>query len=117
MELKFDVSGMTCAACSARVEKVTSQISGVNKCKVNLLAGKMVVETTTDLSEQIIQEVNKAGYQASLTNGSKKAEVKITDDPLRDMRKRIIGSAICLVILMYFTMAICTGRYGRLKLY
>lgn len=109
MELKFDVLGMTCAACSARVEKVTSQIPGVNKCEVNLLAGKMVVDASADLSAQIIEEVNNAGYQASLSNGIKKEEVKITDDPISDMRKRIIGSAICLVILMYFTMGHMVG--------
>ena len=45
MELKFDITGMTCAACSARVEKVTGGVDGVEKAEVNLLAGKMVVQT------------------------------------------------------------------------
>ena len=44
MEIRFDVAGMTCAACSARVEKVTGQVPGVEKAEVNLLAGSMVVK-------------------------------------------------------------------------
>ena len=53
MKLKFDVTGMTCAACSARVEKVTAAVPGVEKVEVNLLAGKMAVEATTDVSAAI----------------------------------------------------------------
>ena len=48
MKLKFNVSGMTCAACSARVEKVTAQVEGVHKVEVNLLAGTMVVEAGSE---------------------------------------------------------------------
>ena len=72
MELKFDVTGMTCAACSARVEKVTSQVSGVQKAEVNLLAGKMTVIADDDsVIEAIISAVQGAGYQASVA-GEKK---------------------------------------------
>lgn len=109
MELKFDVAGMTCAACSARVEKVTSQIPGVNTCSVNLLAGKMVVDTNADITDVIIQEVNKAGYQASVPGKTNSKDIKKTEDPLKDMRNRIVGSAICLVVLMYFTMGHMVG--------
>ena len=107
MELKFDVTGMTCAACSARVEKVTTQIAGVNRCEVNLLAGKMVVEAEEDLTNEIISEIAKAGYQASVPGAAKDKE--IAEDPMNEMRKRIIGSAICLVVLMYFTMGHMIG--------
>ena len=109
MELKFDVAGMTCAACSARVEKVTSQIPGVNTCSVNLLPGKMVVDANTDITDVIIQEVNKAGYQASVPGKTNRKDIKKTEDPLKDMRNRIVGSAICLVVLMYFTMGHMVG--------
>ena len=62
MELKFDVSGMTCAACSARVEKVTGNVDGVTKAEVNLLAGKMVVQADTEgVTEKIIAAVQDAG--------------------------------------------------------
>ena len=108
MKLKFDITGMTCAACSARVEKVTSQVNGVTKTEVNLLAGKMVVEAESDaVSDEIIAAVQNAGYGASLA-GKKQATHKPVND-LREMRVRIIGSAICLAVLMYFTMGHMIG--------
>lgn len=103
MKLEFKVTGMTCAACSARVEKVTSQVSGVVKAEVNLLAGTMVVEAENEtVTDGIIQAVNRAGYQAQLPG--KTGKQTSADDPLKDMKKRIIGSALCLIVLMYFTM-------------
>ena len=76
MKLKFTVTGMTCAACSARVEKVTRQVEGVDKAEVNLLAGTMVaVVSDASVSEAIIKAVVKAGYGASLA-GDKKQEKK-----------------------------------------
>ena len=57
MKLKFMVTGMTCAACSARVEKVTAAVPGVTKAEVNLLAGKMAVEAESDVSAQIMEAV------------------------------------------------------------
>lgn len=104
MELRFDVTGMTCAACSARVEKVTSKVAGVNKAEVNLLAGKMVVEADSDaVTDGIIAAVQDAGYSACISGGK-----KITAPKKRfaqqDMKIRIIGSAVCLAVLMYFTM-------------
>ena len=62
MKLQFDVTGMTCAACSARVEKVSRAVSGVNKADVNLLAGKLTVESDADVSAAIEQAVVDAGY-------------------------------------------------------
>ena len=72
MKLKFNVTGMTCAACSARVEKVTKAVSGVENAEVNLLAGTMQVEAGEDVSAAIIAAVTKAGYGAYVP-GEKKA--------------------------------------------
>ena len=67
MNLKFDITGMTCAACSARVEKVTSAVPGVQKVEVNLLAGTMQVEAENDnCKEQIVTAVQNAGYGAAV---------------------------------------------------
>ncbi len=109
MKLKFNVTGMTCAACSARVEKVTRGIPGVEKAEVNLMGGSMVVEVASDaVKAPIIAAVVKAGYGASLA-GEKKAEPASNDNGLKEMKKRIIGSAVFLVILMYFTMGHMIG--------
>ena len=106
MKLDFKVTGMTCAACSARVEKVTAQIPGVEKCEVNLLAGTMSVVAGEDVSQQIRDAVEKAGYGIVLPNEKKK---QLPDTSLAEMKKRIIGSAVCLVVLMYFTMGHMVG--------
>ena len=112
MKLKFNVTGMTCAACSARVEKVTRAVAGVEKAEVNLLGGTMQVEAAEDVSAAIIAAVTKAGYGASVP-GEKKEEKKQEKNPqedaLKEMKTRIIGSSICLVILMYFTMGHMVG--------
>lgn len=104
MQLKFQVSGMTCAACSARVEKVTNQVFGVEKAEVNLLAGSMTVHARSDaVAADIIRAVENAGYKASLP-GDVKQEPKSADNPLNAMKKRIIISFAFLLVLMYFTM-------------
>ncbi len=111
MKIKFDVTGMTCAACSARVEKVTNKVEGVDKAEVNLLAGTMVVEAQSDaVVPRIVQAVMEAGYGASVPGeAKKKAEKAPADNALGEMKKRIIGSAVCLVVLMYFTMGHMVG--------
>ena len=109
MKLKFDVTGMTCAACSARVEKVTAAVAGVEKVEVNLLAGSMVVEAGDGSVQAAIETaVRNAGYGASLA-GQKKKEEAPKEDPLKRMRTRIVWSAVCLVVLMYFTMGHMIG--------
>lgn len=103
MKIKFDVLGMTCAACSARVEKVTSKVLGVTKVEVNLLAGKMTVEAESEaVNERIIAAVSEAGYIASIPGN--KSEKKLLDGQLKHMKQRILCSAIFLCVLMYFTM-------------
>ena len=112
MKLKFQVTGMTCAACSARVEKVTSGVSGVEKAEVNLLAGTMQVEAAEDVSAAIIAAVTKAGYGASVPGErktAKKEEKNPQEDALKEMKTRIVGSFLCLIILMYFTMGHMVG--------
>ena len=107
MKLKFEVTGMTCAACSARVEKVTSAVPGVTEAQVNLLAGTMIVEAQSDVTAQIEAAVKNAGYGA-VPAGGKKQE-KPRQDDLKPMKIRIIGSAVFLTILMYFTMGHMVG--------
>lgn len=104
MELKFDVTGMTCAACSARVEKVTRQVNGVSNAEVNLLAGKMTVQAeNSNVADAVAAAVRAAGYGAVLT-GDMKPAVSVQSTAFAEMKKRIIGSAVCLAVLMYFTM-------------
>ena len=109
MKLKFSVTGMTCAACSARVEKVSGSVPGVTKAEVNLLKGAMTVEAESDaVVSGIIKAVKDAGYGAVLA-GEKAPREEPREDPLLGMKRRIIGSALCLVVLMYFTMGHMVG--------
>ena len=111
MKLKFRVTGMTCAACSARVEKVTSAVPGVAKAEVNLLAGTMVVEAeSAEVTERIAKAVADAGYGASPEGEkAKKKEDPKPDNTLKEMKIRIISSAAFLIVLMYFTMGHMVG--------
>ena len=112
MKLKFNVTGMTCAACSARVEKVTKAVAGVEKAEVNLLAGTMQVEAAEDVAAAVIAAVTAAGYGASVPGNEKsvrKEETNPQEAALKEMKTRIIGSSVSLVILMYFTMGHMVG--------
>ena len=112
MKLKFQVTGMTCAACSARVEKVTNAVEGVHKAEVNLLAGTMQVDAeSAEVTSAIIQAVRNAGYNA-MVPGEKapaKAEKSAGEAQMKEMKKRIVGSFLCLAVLMYFTMGHMVG--------
>ena len=104
MELKFDVVGMTCAACSARVEKVSGKVKGVEKADVNLLAGKLIIQAKNDVViDDIIHAIQESGYDASVC-GKKKQNHTETKQPLQSMKHRILLSSAFLIILMYFTM-------------
>ena len=110
MQLKFKVTGMTCAACSARVEKVTGQVPGVEKAEVNLLAGTMVVRCSdASVADAVIRAVTDAGYGASLPGKSSGQEKIPSDNGLKEMKVRILGSFSFLIILMYFTMGHMVG--------
>ena len=103
---QYDVKGMSCAACSARVEKAVSGLDGVTVCNVNLLTNSMAVEGTA-APREILQAVEKAGYTASL-KGEKNRDTKKADD-IKDTEtlkilKRMIVSLVFLLILMYFSM-------------
>ena len=113
MKLKFNVTGMTCAACSARVEKVTKAVPGVENAEVNLLAGTMLVEAESEaISAAVIQAVQNAGYGASVPGGKKtekKEDKHPAEDAMKEMKKRLIGSFASLAVLMYFTMGHMVG--------
>ena len=106
---QYTVTGMTCAACSARVEKAVSKVSGVQSCSVSLLTNSMGIEGTANPSE-IIKAVVDAGYGAQLKGESKaKSSAAESDDSLKDretpiLKKRLISSIIFLLPLMYVSM-------------
>ena len=104
---QYDVTGMSCAACSARVEKAVGKVKGVTSCSVSLLTNSMGVEGTAS-PQEIISAVEKAGYGARL-KGAKTENTDTDGGSLRDtetpkLRKRLIASIVFLVILMYFSM-------------
>jgi len=107
MIYKFDVKGMTCAACSARVERVASKIAGVEKVEVNLLSGTMIVSSATDVSVDIMKAVSDAGYPTSLRG--EKARKETAQDQLKYQRNSIAVSGVFLSVLMYFTMGHMVG--------
>ncbi|MCR5016802.1 MAG: heavy metal translocating P-type ATPase [Ruminococcus sp.] len=104
---QYNVTGMSCAACSSRVEKAVSAVSGVTSCSVSLLTNTMGVEGTASEAD-IIRAVENAGYGASKKGASAKS-AGADDDMLKDtetpkLRKRLIKSVIVLLVLMYFSM-------------
>ena len=115
---QYHVTGMSCAACSARVEKAVSRVPGVISCSVSLLTNSMGVEGTASPAE-IIAAVEEAGYGASekgagaqsgtSSKGSSPAALTAAEDSLADketpkMKKRLIASLCFLIPLMYFSM-------------
>ena len=111
MRIKFNVTGMTCAACSARVEKVTKDVPGVRKVEVNLLGGTMMVEAESEsVIQPIVTAVQNSGYGASIPGEKKSKEPeKMVENKEKEMKTRIIWSSVFLVILMYFTMGHMVG--------
>ena len=110
MDIKFAVTGMTCAACSARVEKVTEQVPGVESAEVNLLAGTMTVKADSyAVAQNVIAAVEKAGYGAFPDGAKQKTSSEKIDNTLKKMKVRIIGSVFFLIVLMYFTMGHMVG--------
>ena len=102
---QFDVKGMSCAACSARVEKAVSKLGGVSSCTVNLLTNSMAVDGSAS-EQEIIAAVRSAGYDAAVkgkTQTAKKPDdIKDTETP--KILRRLIASLVFLLILMYFSM-------------
>ena len=110
---QFHVTGMSCAACSSRVEKAVSKVPGVTSCSVSLLTNSMGVEGTAS-PDTIISAVKAAGYGASLkgaesdnagSTGSAGAdEAELESGETAGLKKRMITSAVFLIVLMYFSM-------------
>ena len=103
---QYHVTGMNCAACSARVEKAVSKVPGVTSCSVSLLTNSMGVEGTA-ASSAVIEAVKAAGYGASLKNAKeehKEAETGLEDTQTPLLKKRLIASIVFLIVLMYFSM-------------
>ena len=106
---QYQVTGMSCAACSARVEKAVSKVPGVTSCSVSLLTNSMGVEGTAS-PESVIQAVKNAGYGAVQKNSSvKESRSEKDDEALKDtetpkMKKRLIASVVLLIPLMYVSM-------------
>lgn len=105
---QFNVAGMTCAACQARVEKAVSKLPGVTACSVSLLTNSMGVEGTVSDSE-VIRAVTDAGYGASLKGTASAKSASPDEDALADrdtpvLKRRLFISLGFLLILMYFSM-------------
>ena len=104
---QYNVTGMSCASCVARVEKAVNKVDGVTSCSVNLLTNSMSVDGDVKSSD-VISAVEKAGYGASLKGNSYK-ENKSNDEPLKDtetpkLKKRLFSSLVFLILLMYISM-------------
>lgn len=104
---QYNVTGMSCASCVARVEKAVNKVDGVTSCSVNLLTNSMSVDGDVKSSD-VISAVEKAGYGASLKGNSSK-ENKTNDEPLKDtetpkLKKRLFSSLVFLLLLMYISM-------------
>lgn len=105
---QYDVTGMSCAACSARVEKAVSAVDGVTSCSVSLLTNSMGVEGSAE-PKAVIAAVEAAGYGASLKGAQTDASVQSGDEPLKDVetpkiRRRLFWSLGFLAALMYVSM-------------
>ena len=107
---QYNVTGMSCAACSTRVEKAVSKVPGVSACSVSLLTNSMGVEGSAS-PDSVIAAVEAAGYGASLKGASTSASVNHSaeEDALADketpvLKRRLIASIGFLVVLMYFSM-------------
>ena len=104
---QFNVTGMSCAACSARVEKAVSQVAGVSSCSVSLLTNSMGVDGTAS-ADAIIHAVEEAGYGASVKGAETKKAAR-DEDLLKDretpvMKRRLFASIGFLAVLMYISM-------------
>ena len=106
---QYNVTGMSCAACSARVEKAVSKVPGVTACSVSLLTNSMGVEGTAS-PQEIVAAVQNAGYGASLkgagggTQSPSAAEEQLEDHETPKLRRRLLWSVGFLLVLMYFSM-------------
>jgi Cu2+-exporting ATPase len=106
MEMRqYKVTGMSCAACSARVEKAVMKVSGVESCSVSLLTNSMAVDGSA-ADADIIKAVEAAGYGASPKGREEKAneEKELEDNETPALKRRLASSVVFLIVLMYFSM-------------
>ena len=112
MKQDFNVTGMSCAACQARVEKAAGSLPGVESCTVSLLTNSMRVEGDVSPGE-VIKAVEDAGYGAELKGGEQtrssadmyaEEEKALENKDVPVMKKRLISSVLFLLVLMYFSM-------------
>lgn len=118
MKVKFSVEGMSCAACSASVERVSKRVEGVTNAEVNLLAKTLVVECekdTPELRQKIITAVEKAGFTAAPADQKAEEAASIKEEKKKEkneaaaMKRRLIASIAILAVLMYLTMGHMVG--------
>lgn len=115
---KYNITGMSCAACSSRIEKTVSALGGVDKCEVSLISDSMTVEGSVS-PDEIISAVTAIGYGASLSGNSQKGKNtfksewderrKAEEKTLKSMKNRLVSSIVFLVVLMYITMGHMIG--------
>ena len=122
---QYTVTGMSCAACSARVEKAVSKVDGATSCSVSLLTNSMGVEGTA-ADDAIIKAVEEAGYGASLkgakTGQVQKAGTANDEEILKDretplLKKRLLSSLGFLLVLMYFSMGHMMWNWPLLRFF
>lgn len=111
MTKQFAVTGMTCAACSAHVERAVAQLPGVQSAAVNLMLGRLNASYDENqvTSQQIIDAVIRAGYGAREADESDLAPDKQQDEVVQRMGRRLLWSVICLVPLFYISMGHMMG--------
>ena len=107
---QYNVTGMTCAACSARVERAVGAVDGVTQCSVSLLTNSMAIEGTASPAA-VIRAVEDAGYGASVKG---EAAAATSEDALADretpvLKRRLLSSLVFLAVLMYFSMGHMVG--------
>lgn len=108
MKKNYKVTGMSCAACSARVQKAVSNVNGVAECNVNLLTGDMTVDGQFDGSS-VIAAVKKAGYGVHLQGNVATDETDVFDVEVKKLKTRFISSLVFLIMLMYVSMGMMLG--------
>ena len=107
---RYNITGMSCAACSARVEKAVSAVDGVTECSVNLLTNSMNVEGTAD-EKDIISAVVAAGYGASLSDTKQEKKEVPEDNEMKKLKTRLFSSLVFLAVLMYVSMGHMMWRF------
>lgn len=111
MKKTFDIQGMTCAACSANIERRVNKLSGVKKAQVSLMTNSMNVDFDDKLikTSDIISAVDKIGYQAFLQDQKTNNTINLVIDMEENLKKRFIKSLIFLIFLMYISMGHMVG--------